>query len=167
MSAPMRVILPPPSAGFPQPARWWGAVALATGLARGWIPGWGAGRVVVWVGITGALHLDGLGDMADAGAAHKDPARITAVLADLHIGSFGVVAIALQLIAKLVLIHALAPERLGWLVALAMVARITAGGHGSHPRCTRGWPAVFVRACGGGLSGLGALAACALPLRHG
>jgi adenosylcobinamide-GDP ribazoletransferase len=60
-----------------------GAVALATGLGA-WVDPWlGAlAGVVAWVGITGALHLDGLGDMADAGAAHKDPARITAVLAD-------------------------------------------------------------------------------------
>ncbi|MFM9449620.1 adenosylcobinamide-GDP ribazoletransferase, partial [Streptomyces acidiscabies] len=62
--------------------------------------------LVGWVGVTGALHLDGLGDMADAaGAAHGDRARLSAVLADPHIGSFGVVAIALQLLAKLVLLR--------------------------------------------------------------
>lgn len=62
--------------------------------------------LVVWVSLTGALHLDGLGDIADAaGAAHGERARLSAVLADPHIGSFGVVAIALQLIAKLVLLR--------------------------------------------------------------
>ncbi|WP_037472571.1 adenosylcobinamide-GDP ribazoletransferase, partial [Sphingobium sp. ba1] len=61
--------------------------------------------LIAWVGLTGALHLDGLGDMADAaGAAHKDRDRLRAVLSDPHVGSFGVVAIALQLIAKLVLL---------------------------------------------------------------
>jgi Cobalamin-5-phosphate synthase len=62
--------------------------------------------LLAWVAITGSLHLDGLGDIADAsGAAHQDRERISAVLADPHIGSFGVTAIGLQLIAKLVLLR--------------------------------------------------------------
>ncbi|RZK00789.1 MAG: adenosylcobinamide-GDP ribazoletransferase [Novosphingobium sp.] len=68
--------------------------------------------LVLWVAVTGALHLDGLGDVADAsGAAHKlaqgNPERLRAVLADPHVGSFAVVAIGLQLVAKLVLIRTL------------------------------------------------------------
>ncbi|WP_164066707.1 adenosylcobinamide-GDP ribazoletransferase, partial [Serratia marcescens] len=42
-----------------------------------------------------------------AGAAHKDRERVLTVLADPHLGSFGAVAIGLQLLAKLVLLHAL------------------------------------------------------------
>lgn len=67
--------------------------------------------LAVWVGLTGALHLDGLADLADAlGAAHRpdDPRarqeRLLAVLADPHMGVFGGVALAMQLIAKLVLL---------------------------------------------------------------
>ncbi|MBB6504442.1 adenosylcobinamide-GDP ribazoletransferase [Sphingomonas endophytica] len=72
--------------------------------------------LVVWVAVTGALHLDGLGDVADGvGAAHGDRTRLLAVMRDPHVGSFAVVAIALQLIAKLVLLHALAGD---WRVAL-------------------------------------------------
>lgn len=64
--------------------------------------------VVMWVWITGALHLDGLADTTDAaGAAHKGRERILAVLSDPHIGSFGVVAIVLQLLTKFVLLHSL------------------------------------------------------------
>ncbi len=60
--------------------------------------------VVGWVLLTGALHLDGLADLADAlGASHRDPERLLAVMKDPHVGSFGVVAIALQLLVKLVL----------------------------------------------------------------
>ncbi|WP_260925263.1 adenosylcobinamide-GDP ribazoletransferase [Novosphingobium sp. 9] len=82
--------------------------------------------LVVWVLVTGALHLDGLGDMADAsGAAHKDAERLRAVLADPHVGSFGVTAIALQLIAKLVLLHGVLDCGLGWaLVLVPFAARI-------------------------------------------
>lgn len=61
--------------------------------------------LVVWVWITGGLHVDGLGDVADAlGAAHRSPERFLEVLRDPHIGAFGAMAIGLQLIAKLVLL---------------------------------------------------------------
>lgn len=61
--------------------------------------------LVAWVWVTGALHLDGLGDVADGlGAAHGKPERFFEVLKDPHVGSFAVVAIALQLAAKLVFV---------------------------------------------------------------
>ena len=67
--------------------------------------------LAVWVAVTGALHLDGLADLADAlGASHRpdDPqarkARLLAVLGDPHLGVFGGVALAMQLLAKLVLL---------------------------------------------------------------
>jgi adenosylcobinamide-GDP ribazoletransferase len=65
--------------------------------------------LVVWVLITGALHLDGLGDVADGlGAGHREPARFLEVVRDPHAGGFAVVAIGLQLLAKLVLLAELA-----------------------------------------------------------
>ncbi|HKC45110.1 MAG TPA: adenosylcobinamide-GDP ribazoletransferase [Burkholderiales bacterium] len=67
--------------------------------------------VVVWVWVTGALHLDGLADLADAlGASHRDPQRLLEVLRDPHIGTFGVVAIVLVLAAKLVLLAVIAKQ---------------------------------------------------------
>ena len=102
---------------FAASMRWFPAVGLIVGAlvaGAGWIgstidPWTGAlFALLIWVAVTGALHLDGLGDIADArGAAHKDRARLLAVLADPHAGSFAVVTIALQLIAKLVLLRAL------------------------------------------------------------
>ncbi|MDO9361348.1 MAG: adenosylcobinamide-GDP ribazoletransferase, partial [Sphingopyxis sp.] len=102
---------------FAASMRWFPAVGLIVGAlvaGAGWAgalvdPWTGAlAALVAWVAVTGALHLDGLGDIADAsGAAHKDRARLIAVLGDPHVGSFAVVTIALQLIAKLVLLHAL------------------------------------------------------------
>jgi adenosylcobinamide-GDP ribazoletransferase len=57
--------------------------------------------VLAWVWLTGALHLDGLADLADAlGASHRDPQRFFAVLADPHIGTFGIVSIVLVLMLK-------------------------------------------------------------------
>ncbi|TVV74977.1 adenosylcobinamide-GDP ribazoletransferase [Sphingomonas solaris] len=81
--------------------------------------------LAAWVAITGALHLDGLADLADGlGAAHGDRTRLLAVMADPHVGSFGVVALVLQLLAKLVLLHAVAP--IGWvpLMLVPFAARI-------------------------------------------
>lgn len=63
----------------------------------------GAVGVLAWVWLTGALHLDGLADLADAlGASHRDRQRFLAVLADPHVGTFGVVAVVLVLLMKAV-----------------------------------------------------------------
>jgi len=103
------------AATFARSMRWFPAVGLVIGAIIAGV-GWAGARIdpwtgalaglAAWVRVTGALHLDGLSDLADAsGAAHQDRARLLAVLADPHVGSFGVVAIGLQLIAKLVLLH--------------------------------------------------------------
>lgn len=72
---------------------------------------WLAGllMMLVWVGVTGALHLDGAADLADAlGASHRDSERFFSVLKDPHIGSFGVVVLVALMLTKLV--------TLAWLV---------------------------------------------------
>jgi adenosylcobinamide-GDP ribazoletransferase len=72
--------------------------------------------LLVWVGVTGALHLDGLGDLADAvGASHRDPQRFLAVLADPHLGTFGAVTIVLALLVKTAALATLVPALTqGW-----------------------------------------------------
>ena len=71
--------------------------------------------LVAWVWITGGLHLDGLGDIADAlGAAHSKPERFHEVLKDPHTGSFAVIVIVLQLIAKFVLLSEVVGETMPW-----------------------------------------------------
>ena len=117
---------------FAASMRWFPAVGLIVGAlvaGAGWAgaqidPWTGAlGALIVWVAVTGALHLDGLGDIADAsGAAHKDRARMLAVLGEPHVGSFAVVAIASQLIAKLVLLHALLDVHAFFAIALTPFA---------------------------------------------
>ncbi|MGV8961117.1 MAG: adenosylcobinamide-GDP ribazoletransferase [Stenotrophomonas sp.] len=65
--------------------------------------------LLLWVWVTGALHLDGLGDVADAfGAAHRNPQRFLEVLKDPHMGVFGVVTLIMQLLLKFVLLAELA-----------------------------------------------------------
>ena len=78
--------------------------------------------LIVWVWITGALHLDGLCDLADAmGAAHGDRSRLLKVLEDPHVGAFGVVALGLQLLSKLVLLMLAAKFALYWPLLLVPV----------------------------------------------
>jgi adenosylcobinamide-GDP ribazoletransferase len=75
--------------------------------------------LVVWVWVTGALHLDGLGDVADAlGAAHRDPDHFHQILKDPHAGNFAVTAIALQIAAKLVFLAALPVAAQLWALLL-------------------------------------------------
>ena len=126
--------VPVDSASFAASMRWFPVAGLAVG---GVVAGafWLGGRIdpwlaalaglAAWVWITGALHLDGLSDLADArGAAHRDPERLLAVMADPHVGSFGVVTLIVQLIAKLVLLHLLPPAHWPALLLIPAVARI-------------------------------------------
>ncbi len=77
--------------------------------------------LLAWVWLTGALHLDGLADLADAlAASHRDPQRFFAVLADPHLGTFGVVSIVLALLLKLAALTALHG------LALAAIPLVTA-----------------------------------------
>jgi adenosylcobinamide-GDP ribazoletransferase len=108
-------------------AIWFPAVGLVIGLALAFVAAalpsdpWviAIAVLVVWIAVTGALHLDGLGDVADAlGAAHGRPDRFVAVLGDPHAGSFAVVAIGLQTAAKLVLTARLPPHLMAWALIL-------------------------------------------------
>ncbi|MEG3087516.1 adenosylcobinamide-GDP ribazoletransferase [Sphingomonas sp. PB4P5] len=104
-----------------------GGIVAAGGMIGAWFDPWIGAllALLAWVWVTGALHLDGLGDLADGlGAAHGDRARLLAVMADPHIGSFGVVAIVLQLLAKLVLLQVLLPGHWLALLFVPAVARL-------------------------------------------
>jgi adenosylcobinamide-GDP ribazoletransferase len=123
------------AADFAAAMRWFPVAGLVVGLivsgaswAGAQIDPWtGAlAGLVAWVAVTGALHLDGLADLADGlGAAHGDRGRLLTVMADPHIGSFGVVAIAAQLLAKTILLHGLIAIGPIWpLILLPFAARI-------------------------------------------
>ena len=93
------------------------ALPLYTLHGRPWFAAWLS--LLIWVWMTGALHLDGLGDVADAfGAAHRNPDRFFEVLKDPHTGLFGVVAVSMQLVTKLVLLGQLSDNHVAWGIVL-------------------------------------------------
>lgn len=101
-------------------ARWFAAVGLIVGalllavltlgrLSDPWLAALLA--LLMWTWVTGGLHLDGLGDLADAlGAAHRSRERFFEVLKDPHVGSFGALALILAVVAKLILLMLLAKQ---------------------------------------------------------
>lgn len=101
-------------------------LALASIAVQGLAPMLGAVVVLVlWVGLTGALHLDGLADSADAwlgGIGDRD--KTLAIMKDPNCGAIAVVALLLVLLAKYVALVQLLPEG-QWqvLIVAPMLAR--------------------------------------------
>jgi adenosylcobinamide-GDP ribazoletransferase len=78
--------------------------------------------VTLWVWGTGALHLDGLADCADAWVGGLgDRARTLAILKDPHLGVMGGVALMLALLAKYATLWVLLDMAANHLVALALI----------------------------------------------
>jgi adenosylcobinamide-GDP ribazoletransferase len=106
-------------------------LGLAGGLAASFAMGIGlppllAAVAAVAVGVlaTGALHEDGLADFADGLAGrHRDDSL--AIMRDARIGTFGVLALVLSLIARIGAIAALAAAgaAIGGLIAAAALSR--------------------------------------------
>ena len=115
-------------------ARWYPLVGLLLGLALAgldWLvglaltsPARDAVTIALAVGLSGALHLDGLMDTADGVLAAVEPARRLEIMRDSHVGSFGVAGGALALLGKLAALLSLgdAPRWLA-LVLMAMLGR--------------------------------------------
>jgi adenosylcobinamide-GDP ribazoletransferase len=105
-----------------------GAVALAARLLEGRLDDGPAAVLIVaaWALATGAIHLDGLADSADALGA-GDRTRRLAVMRDPRVGSFGVLALVLVVVLKVMLVAAvLARGHHLWLLAIPAVARAAA-----------------------------------------
>ena len=100
-----------------------GVAVLVGGLASPLIGG--VLGVMIWVWVTGALHLDGLADAADGlAAAHGDPKRFLDVARDPATGAFGVVAVVVVLLALFAGLAELATS--ATLLTVAAVALIAA-----------------------------------------
>ena len=65
--------------------------------------------LVVWVVLTGGLHLDGLADCCDGLFASVSPARRLEIMKDPHVGAFGVIGLILILFLKAAALASLTP----------------------------------------------------------
>lgn len=74
--------------------------------------------------LTGALHEDGLADIADGFGGGKDKASKLRIMRDSRIGTYGVVAVAIVLIAKITALSAIAEWNIG-AGAAALIAAAT------------------------------------------
>jgi adenosylcobinamide-GDP ribazoletransferase len=90
--------------------------------------------LVAWVSLTGAFHLDGLGDCLDGWFGGRDPKERLRIMKTADLGTYGMTGIALTLIAKYVLLdHLLAQDHVDlltsqtraglWLIAIPAAAR--------------------------------------------
>jgi cobalamin 5'-phosphate synthase/cobalamin synthase len=111
-----------------------GAAALAAWASAAVLPAPVAALAAVATGavLTGALHLDGLADTAD-GYAGRTPARALEIMRDHSVGSYGVVAVVLDVGLRAAAVTALLarPHGLLWLVAAGALSRSAAAGLGA------------------------------------
>jgi adenosylcobinamide-GDP ribazoletransferase len=104
-----------------------GAVTAASGWgvlrATGdWTLGAAAVMVLVEVLLTGAIHLDGLADVADSFGALGNREKALAIMKDSRAGSFGVVALGCALLLKFTAYGRLVAEPRMWVFVIAAFA---------------------------------------------
>lgn len=92
-------------------------------------PGWpeASGFFIVLAGVilTRGLHLDGLADVADGFWGGHNRERVLEIMKDSLLGTFGVVALILLLLAKWIfLVRLLTTGQELWLVAALIVSRV-------------------------------------------
>ena len=80
--------------------------------------------VGIWIAVTGALHLDGVADCADAWMGGHGRERMMEILQDTHCGTGAVVALILVIVIKMVAVSVLVEQGAWWaLVMTPMVGR--------------------------------------------
>lgn len=83
--------------------------------------------LLLWVALTGGLHLDGLGDSADGWLAGGDKSRTLEIMKDPRSGSAAVIIIATTLLLKWSVLEQIITEQHWWALALTpMLARALA-----------------------------------------
>jgi adenosylcobinamide-GDP ribazoletransferase len=104
-------------------------VALVTWGANMLVPPFAAAVLGVAGGVaaTAAIHLDGLGDVADGVGASLSGRGSAEAMRDPRLGTFGVAAVALDLLLKVSLVASLVAQGFPWaVVAAGALARVPA-----------------------------------------
>jgi adenosylcobinamide-GDP ribazoletransferase len=76
--------------------------------------------VIIWIVLTGGLHMDGWADCCDALPMAKDPGDRRAALKDPRIGSFAALGLIAIVAVKISAIYSLQPPAIGILVAAVL-----------------------------------------------
>ena len=79
--------------------------------------------LIVWVVLTGGLHLDGLADCCDGLFASVSPERRLEIMKDPHVGAFGVIGLILILFLKAAALASLTPVSSFGILLAASLAR--------------------------------------------
>jgi adenosylcobinamide-GDP ribazoletransferase len=96
---------------------WQGAILLFPSLVAGII------TLVVWVALTGGLHLDGLADCCDGLFVSASAERRLEIMKDPHVGAFGAIGLILVLLLKGAALSALTPRTSSGILLAASLAR--------------------------------------------
>ena len=85
--------------------------------------------LLIWIFITGGMHIDGISDMADGFFSMRDKEKTLEIMKDSHVGAFGVITIVLLLLIKFEMLKEfIIIEKNVWLLILPpTIARIAAG----------------------------------------
>ncbi|WP_027093129.1 adenosylcobinamide-GDP ribazoletransferase [Cohnella thermotolerans] len=106
---------------------------------------------VLWIGVTGALHMDGLMDTADGLLSHRSRERMLEIMKDSRVGAMGVVAGTLAALLRAALLASLLPGQGAFAAAVLTVVPVWS--RAFLATAIAGWP--YARAdSGGGFGGL-------------
>ncbi|WP_372661515.1 adenosylcobinamide-GDP ribazoletransferase [Cohnella sp.] len=78
--------------------------------------------VALWTSLSGALHLDGLMDLADGLLSHRSRERMLEIMKDSRVGAMGVIVCVFYVLLKTALVISLLEDRnLEWLLLLQLI----------------------------------------------
>lgn len=80
--------------------------------------------VIVLIGLTGALHIDGLADSGDGLFSHKPTAKILEIMKDSRIGSMGMATVVVVLLVKFAALTSISEHRFIMLLLIPAFARM-------------------------------------------
>ncbi|WP_256757023.1 adenosylcobinamide-GDP ribazoletransferase [Cohnella sp. WQ 127256] len=125
--------------GWDHSPRYYPLVGLLIGCSL-WVVGWlaelgfgtsaiavsAAISVAFWIYITGALHLDGLMDLADGLGSYRSRERMLEIMKDSRVGAMGVVVAVILIVIKIVAVQQLfVRDELIMIVIIPAMARFT------------------------------------------
>lgn len=95
-----------------------------------WLFGWcfnqmpaAALDVAVLIGLTGALHIDGLADSGDGLFSHKPALKALEIMRDSRVGAMGMATVAVVLLVKFAALTSIGPHRFLLLLLVPALAR--------------------------------------------